>query len=86
MPAASSVITTFPVPIPLDLDRAIDRAIATVPDDRRGEATLTASLRGVEASVGYRPTSWLSTGGYATRLWGGGWEAGARVRVAWGRR
>lgn len=91
-PAASStatiintatVSTTFPKPVSLDLSRAIDTAVSQVLTGQ-GQATVTATLRGVEASVGYKPKSWLSVGGYAARLWGGGFEAGARLTVLFG--
>jgi hypothetical protein len=62
------------------LDRAVDRQ-----RPRQGELAVTATRRGLEASLGYKPKSWLSIGGYAGRLWGGGWDAGARAAVTWGK-
>jgi hypothetical protein len=63
------------------LDRAVDQVRAG-----QGELAVTATRRGIEASLGYKPKSWLSVGGYAGRLWGGGWDAGARATVTWGKR
>jgi hypothetical protein len=80
-----SVSTTWPTPVRMELAREIDRAVAAV-QDGQGQATVTATRRGVEASLAYKPASWLSVGGYAARLWGGGWEAGARAVAVWGRR
>jgi hypothetical protein len=62
---------------------AIDQAIAAVPRDKRGRAAVGLSVTGAEAEVGWKPTSWLDLGGYAKKLWRGGWTAGAKAQVIW---
>jgi hypothetical protein len=61
------------------LERATDRVAAG-----QGELSVTGTLRGVEASVGYKPKSWLNLSGYAGRTWAGKAELGARASVTWG--
>ncbi len=70
----------FPQPVPFQLDAAIKKAVAALPTASRGAAEVTATLEGLEASIAYRPRQGLTLGGYAARLWGGGWQAGARAR------
>lgn len=62
---------------------AIDRAITSVPRDKHGRASVGLSPTGAEAEVGWKATSWLDVGGYAKKLWRGGWTAGARAQVIW---
>lgn len=50
----------------------------------QGELAATATTKGVEFSVGYKPKSWLNLSGYAGRTWQGSWESGARASVTWG--
>jgi len=64
--------------------RSLDRATERV-QTGHGELSVTSTLRGVEAAIGYRPKSWLNLSGYAGRTWAGSVEAGARASVAWGK-
>lgn len=67
------------------LKRAIDRETDRLKKGQ-GQAQVTADLQGVEASITYKPKSWLSVGGYAQRQWGaGGWSAGAKATATWGK-
>jgi len=72
-----------PTPISASLGAAIDRMRTSVPAGKRIFATGGVSTSGVEAGIGYTPKAWLSVGGYAARLWGGGWTAGARCQIVW---
>ena len=80
---------TLPVPIVLprpmsgSLRAAIDDAVKAIPAGKRGHVTAAATLRGVQVEAGVKPKDWLSVGGYAGKLWGGGWEAGAKATATW---
>lgn len=72
-------------PVSLTLDRALRQALVPVRTGQ-GELSATASLRGVELVLGYKPKAWLSVSGYAGRQWRGAWDAGARAAITWGAR
>ena len=78
--------TTFPAPVRLELDAALKKAIADLPEHRTGAATVTATRTGIEAGGAYQPQPRLIFSGWAARLWGGDWQAGARATVLWGKR
>lgn len=65
------------------LDAAVKKAIADVPDGKTRQVTLGATLTGAEVSFGWKTGSLWNIGGYAKKLWGGGYEAGARATRAW---
>jgi hypothetical protein len=76
-----------PKPISDSLSRELDQMRTGVPAGKRGWANLGVSTQGMEAGVGANvlARSWgtLGVGGYAARLWGGGWVAGARAQFVW---
>ena len=75
-------MSTAPVLTP-GLRVAIDQAVAALPADRRGHLSIGVSLTGAEASIAQRGPWGSVVGGDAKRLWGGGFEAGARLTAAW---
>lgn len=70
-------------PMSASLRASIDEALRAVPGGKRGQATAGVTLKGLQFDVGYKPKSWLTVGGYAAKLWGGGWEAGAKAQAVW---
>lgn len=81
--SAPALIVPVPRPLSADLRAAIEDAIRSIPPDKRGQATVAVSLDGVMAEVAVTPKDWLSVGGYAGRLWSGGWTAGAKAQATW---
>lgn len=70
-------------PISAQMQAEIDKAVASVPAGKRGRLNVGLSNTGTSLTVGYKPTSWFGLGGYAGKLWGGGWNAGAAGQVTW---
>lgn len=64
-------------------------ALAAVPVDKKGQAGVAITNKGLQFEAAYKPKSWLDISGYAGREWkttGGwksGWTTGARVGVSW---
>lgn len=91
LPITAPVIPiTAPIVIPIttpvfapDLKAAIMASLASVPVAKQGRVGFGISLTGAEVSVGWKPSSVFEVGGYAKRLWGGGWVAGAQGQVIW---
>jgi hypothetical protein len=83
VPASVPASVTFPKPVHLDLSRALDSAVSKVITGQ-GRADVTATLRGAEVAIAYKPKGWLTLGGYAARLWSGGWDGGVRATATWG--
>ena len=81
----SAAIAFEPVSGPLQA--SLDRIRAQVPDTAigGGHATAAVTLRGVEIGAAWQPARDLWLTGYAGRMWGGGWEAGARATYSWRR-
>lgn len=70
--------------MPNAMRAAIDDAVRAVPTGKRGQATAGITTRGVQFDAGYQVKDWLSVGGSAAKLWGGGgWDAGAKATVSW---
>ncbi len=65
------------------LRASIDHAVAALPAGKQGHVAVNVSLTGADVSVAQRGPWGLVFGGYAKRLWGGGYEAGARMTTAW---
>jgi hypothetical protein len=65
------------------LDAAIARAAAKLRADQRGTVITTLTLDGWEVSIGQRGPMGGLFSGYAQRVWGGGWQAGARAQWEW---
>lgn len=81
IPAVSTTLTNE---ARLSLQRTIDQYAESLKAGQ-GEAQITADLEGIEASITYKPKSWLHFGGWAGRQWGSsGWTAGVRGRASWG--
>jgi hypothetical protein len=68
------------VPVTPGLEAALRKAVAEVPIDKTLQANASITNRGVGASFGWKPRPSVSIGGYAAKLWGGGYEAGARIQ------
>lgn len=49
--------------------QAIDRAVASVPVSARGQVETSITNQGAEVYLGWKPSSKLSFGGYAQKLW-----------------
>lgn len=82
MPFPASV--SFPRPVSFEMDAALKSAVADLPASSRGQMSATVTRTGIEARVAYQPRPFLTLGGYAARLWGGGWQAGARAVLTFG--
>lgn len=80
LPVPSVLVTP---PLSGALRASIEDAVRAIPTGKKGQATAGVTLRGVQFDVGYQPKDWLSVGGYAAKLWGGGWEAGAKATATW---
>lgn len=65
------------------LKASIDKAVQELPAGKRGQLSAGVSLTGVEVGAATRGPFGFLIGGYAKRLWGGGFEAGARTQVTW---
>ncbi len=79
----SPALVSLPSPLTDSLRASIDAAVRAIPSGKKGQATAGVSLRGVQFDVGYQAKPWLNVGGYAGKLWGGGWEAGAKATATW---
>ena len=65
------------------LKASIEQAAKEIPAGQKGHAYTGVSLTGVETGIAQRGPWGILTAGYARRLWGGGWEAGARAWRSW---
>lgn len=65
------------------LRASIDSAVRAIPTGKRGHVTAAVTLDGVQVDAGVKPKDWLTVGGYAGKLWGQGWNAGAKATVTW---
>lgn len=79
MAEPSKTLTLDNRPISSYLATSFDALKANVQPGKRGYASGGVTLKGVEAGIAWQPKTDLWLTGYAGRLWGGGWEAGARV-------
>jgi len=79
----SPALVPMPSPMSASLRASIDAAVRAVPSGKRGQATAAATLRGAQFEVGYKAKPWLNLGGYAEKLWGGGFEAGVKATATW---
>lgn len=70
-------------PISDSLAAELERLKAHVPSGKTGEAHADVSLQGVEFGLAWQPQPGLWVTGYAGRMWGGGWEAGAKLAYTW---
>lgn len=77
-----SVDLSTPVLSP-SLRSSIDQAVRELPREANGQLVAGVSLTGVEASVATKGPFGILVGGYAKRLWGGGFEAGAKLQRSW---
>lgn len=68
---------------PTGFQSSIDKAVAAIPVDGKGGLVVGATKQGVEFGVAWKPSSRVSLGGYAEKLWGGGWDAGVKATVTW---
>lgn len=80
--AGPAPVDTTPILAP-GLRASIDAAMHELPAGKRGQLTAGVSLTGVEVGVSQRGPLGFLVGGYAKRLWGGGYEAGARAIKTW---
>lgn len=69
--------------VPIDLGSAIDSAVKAIAPGDKGAVSFRISQVGADVSVGVSLNSHVTVGGYAKRLWGGGWQAGAQGKVRW---
>lgn len=71
----------------------LDETLARIPSGRTGAASIAVTKDqnggGIEAELGVRKTITPSLdfvgSGFAGKLWGGGWSAGARAAILFGR-
>ena len=79
----TSPTVLVPRPMSGDLRSAIDDAVRVIPAGKKGQASAGVTLTGWQVDVGHKPKDWLTFGGYAGKLWGGGVQAGAKVTATW---
>jgi len=79
----SPALVSLARPMSADLSAAISDAVRAIPSGKKGYASAGVTLQGMQFEVGAKPKSWLNVGGYAAKLWGGGWQAGAKAQVVW---
>lgn len=68
--------------VPPAVQQGLDSAAARVPAGKRGGAWATVTTSGVQGTVGMRRGN-VTASGYAGKVWGGGYAAGAQVGVSW---
>lgn len=61
----------------------LDKALGKVPSGRAGAAEVTASLKGLEASAGWKLSARWDASVWYGRTWAGAQDGGARIRVTW---
>ena len=81
-PVPSSAVNSTPIFDPA-LKSAVASALSVVPSNARGRVGFGVTLIGTEVSVGWKPTPVFELGGYAKKLWGGGYTAGAQGAFIW---
>lgn len=73
-----------PVIVSPDLERAIQRAIAQIPLERRGAVELDVTTRGAELEAAWRFQPAWTLAGYGAVSWHGvDREAGVRLKGSW---
>jgi len=65
------------------LKAAVSSALQDVPYGKTGRVGFGVTTTGAEVSIGWKPTSIFEVGGYAKKLWGGGYVAGAQGQIIW---
>ena len=73
-------LTTITGPL---LSAALREAIYAVPAEKRGAATIDATLSWLEARVGWRVAPWWSLTGIVQKPWSGPLAAGVRTTFIW---
>ena len=74
----------IPRPVSATLEEALARVIATVPPEKRGSFTASASLQGATAEVAHKLSDNWTVSAYGAYWWqSGAREAGARIKGSW---
>lgn len=72
-----------PRPISDAIRLALEQTSTTLPADKHGAVSITASLQGVEASAAFRIREGWTAGVWGASDWTGKPAAGARVQGTW---
>ena len=65
------------------LASSIAAALKDIPSGQQGRVAVGLSRVGADVSIGWKPSKMFEVGGYAKKLWGGGWTAGAQTQIVW---
>lgn len=77
----TTALTTHPISDALAAE--LEKLKTHVPAGQVGAAHADVSLQGVEFGAAWQPRPGLWLTGYAGRMWGGGWQAGAKLAYTW---